>query len=142
MAAANENGEMITLDTSAVFALLNRKDPDHRRMRACVDSDGGPYLIPAAILGELSYLVEERLGSKVMDAFLSDLISGGFVLECGENELPRAKILAMKYVDLPLGFSDAAVAACAEVNGGRIATLDVRDFSVLSRELRLDILPK
>ena len=133
---------MLTLDTSAVFALLNRKDPDHRRVRACVDSDRGPFLIPAAILGELSYLVEERLGPKVMDAFLNDLISGGFTLECGENELVRAKSLAMKYFDLPLGFSDAAVAACAEAHGGRIATLDVRDFSVLSKELRLDILPK
>ena len=133
---------MITLDTSAVFALLNRKDPDHRRVRASVESDGGPYFIPAAILGELSYLVEQRLGAKVMNAFLGDLISGGFALECGESELPRAKSLAIKYVDLSLGFSDAAVAACAEAHGGKIATLDVRDFSVLSRELHLDIVPK
>ncbi len=133
---------MITLDTSAVFALLNRKDPDHRRVCACLDSDSGPYLIPAAILSELSYLVEQRLGPKVMDVFLHDLISGGFVLECGENELPRARSLAMKYLDLPLGFCDSAVAACAEVHGGRILTLDARDFSVLSRELPLDILPK
>src|SRR5689334_4887045 len=105
---------MITLDTSAIFALLNRKDPDHRRIRACIEADAGPYLIPAAILGELSYLVEERLGAKVMDALIDDIISGGFVLECGETELPRAKTLAMRYINLRLGFSDAAVAACAE----------------------------
>jgi uncharacterized protein len=133
---------MITLDTSAVFALLNRKDPDHRRIRTALESDGGPFLIPAAILGEVSYLVEERLGQKAIDAFLEDLISGGLVLDCGEKELPRARSIAMKYADLPLGFTDAAVAACAEKHGGRIATLDRRDFSIVSRELPLNIFPK
>jgi predicted nucleic acid-binding protein len=133
---------LITLDTSALFALLNRRDPDHRRVRACVDADGGPYLIPAAILGELSYLVEARLGQRVMDAFLDDVISGGFVVDCGENELPRVKSLAVKYADLPLGFCDAAVAVCAHLHGKRIATLDVRDFSIVGKELHLEVLPK
>ena len=80
---------MITLDSSAVFALLNRRDPDHRRVKAALEQDRGPYLIPAAILGEIAYLVEERLGNKAMDLFLGDLASGGFSLDCGEDELPR-----------------------------------------------------
>jgi len=32
-----------------------------------------------------------------------------------------------EYVDLPLGFPDAAVIACAERSGGRVLTLDLRN---------------
>jgi predicted nucleic acid-binding protein len=131
---------VITLDSSAVFALLNRKDPDHRRVKAALEQDSGPFLIPAAVLGEIAYLVEERLGSKVMDLFLGDLASGAYSLECGEDELPRARQLARKYADLPLGFTDAAVAACAEANGKRVLTLD-SDFSVIRKETGLTVLP-
>jgi hypothetical protein len=133
---------VITLDSSAVFALLNRRDPDHRRVKSTLQKDQGPYLIPAAILGEIAYLVEERLGSNVMDLFLADLASGAYSLDCGEEELPRARQLAKKYTDLPLGFMDAAVAACAEANGNRVLTLDNRDFSVVGKETGLTILPQ
>ena len=136
-----EDWTVITLDSSAVFALLNRRDPDHRRVKAALEQDRGPYLIPAAILGEIAYLIEERLGNKVMDLFLGDLASGGYSLDCGEDELPRARQLAKKYADLPLGFTDAAVAACAEANGKRVLTLDIRDFSVVGKETGLTILP-
>jgi predicted nucleic acid-binding protein len=35
------------------------------------------------------------------------------------------------HVDLPLGFADAAVIACAESKGGRVLTLDRRHFDVV-----------
>jgi predicted nucleic acid-binding protein len=132
---------VITLDSSALFALLNRRDPDHKKVKAALEEDSGPYLIPAAILGEIAYMVEERLGFKVMDLFLADLASGAYSLECGEDQLPRARQLASKYHNLPLGFTDAAVAACAEANGKRVLTLDTRDFSVIRKETGLTILP-
>ena len=50
------------------------------------------------------------------------------------------RALVMRYADLPLGFADAAVVACAERSGGRILTLD-RDFTIVSREVPLTILP-
>ena len=68
-AAEKEGRAVITLDSSAVFAMLNRRDPDHRRVKSVLEQDRGPYLIPAAILGEIAYLVEERLGDNVMDLF-------------------------------------------------------------------------
>jgi len=132
---------MITLDSSAVFALLNRRDPDHRRVQSALTEDRGPYLIPAAILGEIAFLVEERLGNRAMDLFLNDLVTGAFSLDCGEDELRRAQQLAKKYADLPLGFTDAAVAACAEANGKRVLTLDKRDFSIVGKETGLTVLP-
>lgn len=132
---------MITLDTSALYALLNRRDRAHAAAVAALESDPGPYLVPAATLGEVAYLVEERLGIKVLDLVLADLESGAYTLDCGEADLGRARQLVQRYEDLSLGFVDAAVIACAERNGGRILTLDLRDFGLVAAEGRITILP-
>ncbi len=132
---------MITLDTSGLFALLNRSDRDHRAARDALLSDGGPYLVPVGILGEISYLVEERLGTPVLEAMLSDLEAGGLRAECGENDLARIRQLVVRYADLPLGFAEACVIACAERNGGAVLTLDRRDFDVVAADVPLALLP-
>lgn len=141
MAAVTVATAVITLDTSAVFALLNRRDTAHTLAAAALDADPGPYLVPAAILGEVAHLVEERLGARVLDAFLADLETGAFTLDCGLEDTPRARELAMRYADLPLGYVDAAVVACAERSGGRVLTLDQRDFGVVEAEGRIVVVP-
>jgi uncharacterized protein len=133
---------VITLDTSGLFALMNRRDPAHQKVRKALLADPGPYLVPAGILGEISYLLERRYGIQALDAFLEDLESGTFRLDCGEGDLGRVRALASRYADLPLGFADAAVIACAERNGGAVLTLDRRDFGVVAREGRIVLLPE
>jgi hypothetical protein len=132
---------MITLDTSGLFALLNRKDRDHEPAKSVLAQDPGPYLVPAGILAEITYLIERRLGPTVLDGFLGDLESGGLALECGEDDVPRIRELVGRYGDLPLGFADASVVACAERNAGRVLTLDVRDFGAVAREGTIRLLP-
>jgi predicted nucleic acid-binding protein len=132
---------MIALDTSALFALLNRRDPDHERVRAALLLDSGPFVVPAGILAEIAYLVEQRLGQRVLELFLADLETGAYDLDCGADDLPRVRELIQRYADLPLGFSDAAVIACGERLGGRVLTLDLRDFGVVAREGKMRILP-
>jgi predicted nucleic acid-binding protein len=132
---------MITLDTSALFVLLHEPDRDHARVRAELDADRGPYFIPAAILGEATYLIERDLPPAALDAFLADVEDGGYTLDCGEQDFPRARHLVRRYADLPLGFVDAAVIACAERRGGRVLTLDLRHFGVVAREGTITILP-
>uniref|UniRef100_A0A831XG83 Ribonuclease VapC n=1 Tax=Thermus islandicus TaxID=540988 RepID=A0A831XG83_9DEIN len=131
---------MITLDTSALFALLNRKDPDHGRGRTLLLSDPGPYLVPMGILAEIAYLVEKRLGLRALEAFFQDLEARAFSLECGEEDLPRVRELVARYQDLPLGFADAAVIAVAERSGGLVLRLD-RHFHVVAQEGTLRVLP-
>ena len=131
---------MITLDSSGLFALLNRRDPDHERTKAALLGVASPYLVPAGILAEVAYLVEQRIPS-ALDPFLGDLQSGAFSLDCGEADLPRIRELVARYHDLRLGFADAAVIACAERNGGLVLTLDVRDFGVVGREGTIKVLP-
>jgi predicted nucleic acid-binding protein len=133
---------VITLDTSGLFALMNRRDPAHQKVRKALLADPGPYLVPAGILGEISYLLERRYGIKALDAFLEDFESGTFRLDCGEGDLARVRALASRYADLPLGFANAAVIACAERNGGAVLTLDRRDFGPVAREGRIVLLPE
>lgn len=129
---------MITLDTSALFVLLNRRDPDHEAAKAALASAGRPYLVPSGILAEIMYLLEQRMPATV-DRLLADLESGAFGLDCGERNLTRIRELVGRYADLPLGFADATVIACAERNGGLVLTFDVRDFSVVAREGRIQL---
>ncbi len=96
--------------------------------------DRGPYLVPAGILAEVTYMIEQRLGLHALDLFLADLESHAYALDCGEQDLQRIRELVRRYADLPLGFADAAVIACAERNGGQVLTLDLRDFGVVARE--------
>jgi predicted nucleic acid-binding protein len=132
---------VITLDTSALYALLNQQDPDHAVVLAELRADSGPYLVPAGIMAEIAYLVESRLGHRAMDALLADLESGAYSLDCGDEDIHRIRSLASRYEDMPLGFADASVVACAERNGGRVLTLDNRDFDVVAREETINVLP-
>ena len=132
---------MLTLDTSALFAIMRADDPAHARIRAARDEDPGPYFVPAGILAEVGYLVESRLGLAVLENFLSDLASGAYSLDCGEHDFLRIKELVHRYANLPLGLADASVVACAERHRGRVLTIDRRDFDILAREGTIIVLP-
>jgi uncharacterized protein len=123
---------VITLDTSALYALINRRDTSHERIKRALLAEGGPYLVPVGILAEITYLVERRV-PMALDPFLADLQSGAFSLDCGLDDLPRIRQLVRRYADLPLGYGDATVVACAERNGRRVLTLDAH-FGVVARE--------
>ena len=132
---------MIVLDTSGIFAALAVDDQHHVAAAAALDADRGPYVIPAGILAEVGYMIETKLGAPVLDAFLDDLLEGAFSFDCGEADLTRIRELVNRYADMPLGFADASVIACAERTSGRILTFDRRDFGVVAREGRVQLVP-
>jgi predicted nucleic acid-binding protein len=132
---------LITLDTSGLLALLSRRDAAHRQAVSVLKAETRPFLVPAAVLGEIAYFIERRSPETRLMSFLDDLLFERFTLDCGEYDLPRVKDLVGRYADLPLGLVDAAVIACAGRNGGRVLTLDLRHFGVVAREGRLTLLP-
>ena len=97
--------------------------------------------MPVGILAEIAYLVETRLGNKVFDAFLRDIEARHFSLDCGLESVGDVRRLAERYADLPLGYADATVITCALKYGGRVVSLDRRDFEVVQRELDFTLLP-
>ena len=133
-------GPVITLDTSGLYALLNRRDRQHAAAKRAFEADAGPYLVPCGILAEITYIVEERLGQKALAALLGD-IEGAMQVDCGDEDMARIRGLVRRYASLPLGFADASVIACAERNGGRVLALD-EDFRVVAREGSIEVLPE
>lgn len=125
---------MITVDTSAMLAALDRTDPDHDRVMGMIYGTAGPYILPTAVLSELTFMIERDFGGKELVQFLMAVAEGQFFLDCGEHDFHRIIELVQQYKDFPLGFADAAVVACGERNGGLIATLDFRHFGPIAGE--------
>lgn len=132
---------IVTLESSFVFAMLNVDDENHQRARIVIETETGPFVVPVAMLAELAYMIESRLGSIALDPFLEDLQFHQFFPDYFEGDIARIREIIIRYADLPLGFSDAAVIACAERNGGFVATFDRRHFDIVAREGTIDILP-
>ena len=97
--------------------------------------------MPCGILAEIGYLVERRLGVAVLEALLLDLEQRAFALVDSEDDLGRIRELVGRYADLPLGFADATVIACAERHERKVLTLDQRHFGVVAREGKIEIIP-
>ena len=104
-------------------------------------SEPAPWIVPAAILGEFGYLITSRGTPAALDSLLQDLEEGTYVLDADAVDVARTRGLVRRYADLPLAFVDAMVIACAERNGGRVATLDLRHFGVVAREGTITIVP-
>jgi predicted nucleic acid-binding protein len=132
---------VITLDTSAIIAIADEGDPDHSAVSSALLADRGPWIVSAGILGEVGYMLES-ISADAVDAFLQDLETGAYTLDCGEEDWNRIRELVRRYADLPLGLADASVIACAERNAGGVLTLDRRDFQVIAREGRITVIPE
>jgi predicted nucleic acid-binding protein len=133
---------VLTLDTSALYALVSAGDEHHRRMIEARDADPGPHYVPAGILSAMAYMIEANLPVKALQAVLADLERSVYTLECGEDDLPWISQLIGRYDNLPLGFSDAAVIACAERHRGRTLTADRRHFDIVAGEGTFIVLPE
>ncbi len=55
---------MIIADTSRLYTIFNRRQPEHQAARAAVERDGGPLILSALVLAELDYFVLARLGAQ------------------------------------------------------------------------------
>lgn len=135
--AAQGSGRLITLDTSALIALTDARERHHSAVLDALETDEGPHVVPAAVLGEVGHFLTTRSTTLL----LLDLAEATYELDCGERDLLRAAALSQRYESMQLGLVDAAVIACAERRGGRVLTLDRRHFDVVAREVRLELLP-
>ena len=124
-----------------MIILLNAADRDFERVKSALEADPGPWILPAPILSEIGYLIEARFPPRTMDDFLADIEVGHFLVDCCDGDMARIRELVGRYADMALGLADAAVIACAERNGGRVLTVDYRDFSAVAREGAITIVP-
>ena len=130
----------LTLDTSAILAMINTKDLQHTRVKTILLQHPQPYFISTGVLAEIAYLLETRYGFLAIDTFLKDIRRGVFQLEFESLDLERAHVLVERYQNLPLGLADALVIACAELHGGAVVSLD-RHFWVVAGEGTIQVQP-
>jgi predicted nucleic acid-binding protein len=132
---------VIVLDTSGVIALLDRSDVNYASAVSVLQRERLPIVVPTGIMAEIAYVLQVRAGDQAVLTFLDAIIAGTTQWSCGDDDLPRVRELMVRYADLPLGYADATVVACAEGTGGQILTFDHRHFGVVAREGRVTILP-
>jgi predicted nucleic acid-binding protein len=132
---------MIVLDTSGIVALLDRSDVNHAGALGVLQREHQPIVVPTAIMAEIAFVLQARAGNRAVLAFLDAIIQGTTQWSCGDGDLPRVRALMVRYADLPLGYADATVVACAERSGGQVLTFDHRHFGVVARDARITIVP-
>lgn len=98
-------------------------------------------MIPTGITAEVAFVLQARAGESPVIAFLDSILTGAMLWSCGEGDLARVRELMGRYADLPLGYADATVIACAERNGNRVLTFDRRHFEIVGRERTITIVP-
>lgn len=134
----------IIADTSAVFALFDRRDRFHEAVREALERAERPLVVPVAILAEISYMLQRHLGQVAEIDFMEAVQQGFFTLEqFTASDLIRVIELLTIYRDLNLGLADSAIIATAErLKISTIVTLDERDFrAVKPRFGHFTILP-
>lgn len=124
---------MIVADTGPLYALIDRSDSWHRRVKSWWASQSRAIVVPVTVLPEVCYLLQTRISASAEQAFVKAVGDGQFLTEPLEPEdVARAAALMLEYADLPLGFVDATVIAIAERLGAReVLTTDRRHFNVI-----------
>lgn len=116
----------VLLDTSCLFALLDRDDKHHRNTVKFVENSNETLIAPDIILPEVSYLINKYLNAEAEIKLLSSVGNGELALETFLlSDVDRVIELLSTYKDAKIGFADAAVVAMAErLNITKILTLD------------------
>jgi predicted nucleic acid-binding protein len=120
----------LIVDAAPLVALADRRDPLRAAVRDVLVTEPENLIIPAPVTAEVDYLLGQRIGRAARLAFLDDLASGRFVVQCLElDEYGTVAELEARYADLDLGLADAAVAVlAARFDTRRLLTFDNRHF--------------
>jgi predicted nucleic acid-binding protein len=123
----------LVFDTGPLFASSNVSDVNHRVSRKLIEESDEDFVIPAPVLVELDYWINERLYPAVFLGLLDDIADGIYRIEdLTPDDYRRVRSLCERYADSNIGFVDASVVAIAErLNEDKIATLDHRHFSII-----------
>jgi predicted nucleic acid-binding protein len=110
---------------------MDRRDRDHLRSAQVLSRGDLDFVVPALVVGEVSYFAGEYLGGAAEAAFLRDLSSFEIDLPLEEEWSQIAKLVE-RYADFPLGATDASIVVLADrLNVDLIVTLDRRHFGAL-----------
>lgn len=121
------------VDTSALLALFDTDEPDHRAVADVLEDASEPLAVSPYVVAELDYLVATRLGVTAQLAVLRELAGGAWDLpDIDGEDVARASAIIERYADQELGIADASMVVLASRYRTRtIVTLDRRHFGVV-----------
>ena len=121
------------VDTSALLAYFNAREPDHEAVSGVIDINDELLVVSPYVLAELDYLIAKRVGVDAELEVLRELSSGAWELAVvGVAELELTTSIIEKYSDQDIGVADASMVVLADRYQTRtIVTLDRRHFDVL-----------
>lgn len=135
---------MIVLDTSFLYALLDRRDRRHPQAVAWIPTVEDELVTSPLVVAEVDYLVG-RAGRAGSSAWRREVASGSFSIDWWPAIVDTMVDVADRYADLGTGLTDASLVALAErFETVSIATFDERHFRAirpLTREPSFTLLP-
>jgi uncharacterized protein len=123
----------LILDSGPILAAMDAGDRDHQECAELLSEANEEFVIPAPILPELDYWFHKGMGPDAVLALLDEIRRGVFRVEdLDANDYARVFDLLKTYMDLRVGFVDAAVMSIVERLGEpKLATLDRRHFTIM-----------
>lgn len=120
---------MIVLDTSVIYALLDRADRRHVEAREWYERLDAELVTTPLVLAEVDHLAAARGGARAVRGFRDDVRAGAYLVEWWPSAARESADLADRYADLGVGLTDASLVALAGRVGSRdVATFDERHF--------------
>lgn len=124
---------MIVVDTSGVFAALDRTQRGHEETRTVVEAEDALILSPF-VLAELDYLLATRISVSASIEFLRDVEAGAYELApFTADDVGATREMVERYRELGIGLADASIVVLAARYGtNRVLTLDERHFRAIT----------
>lgn len=120
---------MIVLDSSVVYALLDRRDRRHLDATHWYGTVSEEVATTPLVLAEIDYLVRRRAGTRALRAFRRDVAAGAHGVEWWAGAASESVRVAETYPALGLSLTDASlVVLAARLETSAIATFDQRHF--------------
>lgn len=136
---------MILLDTSGLFAFVNKPDPHYEAIERVLADDPGPFVLSPFVLAELDYLLGTRAGTGRELTVLREVAAGAYEIAPFDSaDVATAAAVIDRYRELRIGLADASIVVLAgRHRTNRVLTLDERHFRALRTPAgeRFTILP-
>jgi uncharacterized protein len=124
---------LILLDTSGLLAAVDPSQTRHRQAADALRAAAAPLVLSPFVLGELDYLVVERVGRAAELDLLDEVGRGAYRIEqFASRDIADAHEIVYRYADLGIGLADASIVVLARrYDLHDVLTLDERHFRVL-----------
>ncbi len=123
---------MIVVDTSVIYALLDRRDTRHEPTVSWYRQARPVFATTPLVVAEVDHLAGARLGPAAVEAWRADLTAGAYLIEWWATAPDDLVSVAARYPELGIGLTDASlVVLAARLDTIHIATWDERHFRVV-----------